>query len=193
MKKLFSLVLVLCMVGFASAGLIDVVMTGYQDVDQSGTISPSDIILLQIVNNIPNTGGTGLIAYDLDLHVSGPGILSEVNGGPAANHQADDWGGMGWAYSGIAPANVIAKMGDAWLFSFANAGTLIGGLAIHCEGFGPVNVDLTLGVGGGGYGNPTQPTQLLETDLGDLVIEQVPEPATIALLCLGGLLLRKRS
>lgn len=190
MKKVLIFVLALATV--ASAGLIDVVVVGHDDLDEDGVISPSDIVYIDIVNNIVDTGTSGLIAYDLDLHVSGPGTLVEVNGGPESNHQVDDWGGMGWAYSGLDLENGFSKATDSWLIGFADAGVLVSGLAIHCDGRGDVIVDLTLGLGDTGYGDPTSPTIMLETDLGDLVIEQIPEPMTIALLGLGGLFLRRR-
>jgi hypothetical protein len=179
MKKLLVVTLVLAMASIANAGMIDVVMEGYDDVDQSGTITASDIIYIDIYSNVLLDG------YDLDLHVAGPGVLSEHSGGPTANHQT----GMMWFYSGIA-SNGIAQMMDAWLMGSSQVGFLIGGLAIHCEGEGDVLVDLTIGQGatreyGTGY-------ILQEGDLTDLVITQVPEPMTIALLGLGGLFLRRR-
>ncbi|MHC4634756.1 MAG: hypothetical protein ACYSYU_06025, partial [Planctomycetota bacterium] len=93
MKKLLVVTLVLAIASLANAGMIDVVMESYDDVDQSGSITESDIIYIQIVSNVQ----AGLDGYDLDLHVVGPGALSEHSGGPAENHVA---GGIGWTYSG---------------------------------------------------------------------------------------------
>ena len=185
MKKCLILLLVLGMASWAHAGLINVVMSGYDDLDQSDSITESDIVYIEIwlANGATSDG------YDLDLHVYGPGTLMEVDGGPNANHQM----GVGmWAYSGIVD-NDIAQMTEAHLFGQFNSATaLIGGLAIHCDGEGDVLVDLTLKAarvdpeGGDAYQN------LTEADLGDLTIAQVPEPMTIALLGLGGLLALRR-
>jgi hypothetical protein len=74
-------------------------------------------------------------------------------------------------------------------------------LLLTCTGGGDVAVDLTLAglteyaefktPSGGPY---PEWTQAVDADLGSLVIHQegVPEPMTIALLGLGGLLLRRR-
>jgi len=64
----------------------------------------------------------------------------------------------------------------------APAGTYINGIVFHCEGPADAIVHLYTTVDGGSYA-------LADT----LLVHQIPEPATIALLCLGGLLLRKRS
>lgn len=184
MKKFLVLLMVLGMASWAHAGLIDVVMTGYDDLDQDGEISESDIVYIAIT--LPGAGTSD--GYDLDLHVSGPGTLMEVDGGPNPNHQP----GVGmWSYSGI-ENNGIAKMEEVHLMG-QFTGDLIWGLAIHCDGLGEVLVDLTLNVGarvdpdgGDNY------QDLTEADLGDLTIVQVPEPMTIALLGLGGLLALRR-
>jgi hypothetical protein len=183
MKKCLILLLVLGMASLAHAGQINVVMSGYDDLDQSDSITESDIVYIKIAL----ADGATSDGYDLDLHVSGPGTLMEVDGGPTPNHQQ----GVGmWAYSGI-ENNGIAQMTEAHLFG-QFTGDLIWGLAIHCDGEGDVLVDLTLKdarvdpAGGDAY------QQLTEADLGDLVIVQVPEPMTIALLGLGGLLALRR-
>lgn len=176
MKKLLVLMLVLTIPSFANAGLIDVVVTGYDDNDSSGDISPSDLVYIAITVPVGGSGG-----YNLDLHVSGPGTLQEVDGGPNLNHQP----GMGmWMYSGIVN-NSIAQLVEVSMGTMP--GDLVWGLAIHCEGEGDVLVDLTLA------GDTRVDGQLLtEADLGDLTIVQVPEPMTIALLGLGGLFMLRR-
>jgi hypothetical protein len=185
MKKILVLLLVLGMASWAHAGLINVVMTGYDDNDGSGDITASDIVYIAIA--LPD--GVSSDGYDLDLHVSGPGALQEVNGGPGPNHAA----GIGmWEYSGIAN-NGIAQMAEVHLMGTWIGQDLIWGLAIHCEGRGNVLVDLTLN--GGTRADPEGGNNwqnLTEADLGDLTIVQVPEPMTIALLGLGSLLALRR-
>ena len=178
MKKLVALIAILVISGIASATLVDVVCDGdYDDVNENGVLDASDIVYIKI------TTSQLLKGYDFDLHVSGPGTLSEVVAGQISQIA----GGFAPVYSGISPANHINTMADATFGSFT--GDLVWGLAIHCEGLGNVLVDLTIGQGNtettGGY-------TLTEADLGDLTIPQVPEPMTVMLLGLGGLFLRRR-
>ena len=99
MKKLLAMLVVLSLATVANAALIDV---SSRDIGQSdgrtGTIEDplyySDTIELVISTSV------GLDGYGLDLHVTGPGILGEVNGGPPANH-VNASGDFFWLYSGI--------------------------------------------------------------------------------------------
>jgi len=217
MKKLFVLMLALMMAGLASAGIINVV----QDNGRSGNVglgdgfvNPSDIVAIKIVLS----AGYYMSYYDLDLHVTGPGVLgsyicsfSYVNEdgdtvtdsrlGPGAsyepgNHIDDTAQGGFWVFSGIA-GNNIAQMMDGrvsgWWGSSSSARDMVWALNIHCEGAGDVLVDLTLhGDTQVKQGSGGTPFLITNDNLGDLVIHQIPEPATVALLCLGGLLLRKK-
>jgi hypothetical protein len=114
-------------------------------------------------------------------------------------------------YTSVVQSNGIAKMSGGVLEGGieyhedggGGAGVLVWNMFIHCTGDGYVQLDLTLQdtasryspdyspAGDGPYGSDGWHA-LLEGDLGDLTIHQVPEPMTIALLGLGGLLLRRR-
>ena len=172
MKKLLVLMLVFTITSFANAGLIDVVIRGYNDNDGSGDISPSDLVYIAITITPPHTSDV----FDLGLYVTGPGTLQEVDGGPNLPF---------YFYSGIKD-NAIARMAN-YIIGGVFTNDLVWGLAIHCDGPGPVTVDLTLN---GQTKVDDQP--ITEADLGDLTIYQVPEPMTAALLALGGLLLLGR-
>jgi len=107
MKKLLVLMLVLGMVSVANAGLISVVVDRIEkDPMNQGPIDvvePSDIVYIKITSQV------ALDAYDFDLHVTGPGTLMEVDGGPGLlempytpnrqdnNFNMNNW----WIYSGI--------------------------------------------------------------------------------------------
>jgi hypothetical protein len=189
MKKLLVLCLVL---GFAASANAVIYMapanTGWDDVNQNGVIDDSDIIYIGVVTLAPTDG------YDLDLHVTGPGTLIEVNGGPLENYAAAGFELAPPTYAGIQDNTMLG-------FSYADfAGQwpadtiLFAGLAIHCDGEGDVIVDVTLTPGGGAtrvFVDGT-PVTLDETMVGRIVIPQVPEPMTLSLLGLGGLALIRR-
>jgi hypothetical protein len=199
MKKLLIFMLVLGLASVANAGLVDVVIDtgrgGHVDNNGNGVIDASDDIHIKITTSLM------LAAFDLDLNVLGTGTLGEYwdldffgapcfGPGPTGLpgcHANDGMGGAMWVYSGII-GNSIPTMADA-TFGPGMTGDLVWALTIHCTGEGPVNVNLTTAPGGTydvmGY-------VVTPADLNHLVITQVPEPMTIMLLGLGGLLLRRR-
>ncbi len=164
---------------------------------------------------------------ELDLHVTGPGTL-EVPGlfnaktleryGDDLKHHADFgvWTQSGYNdgtsenYLPVIVGNSIAKMSGGVVTGYiegdengnppSSPTVLVWNLLLHCEEYGPVSLDLTLGGSTriapyeNGAGTAPYPAwrYAVEGDLGDLVIHQIPEPMTIALLGLGGLFLRRR-
>jgi hypothetical protein len=212
MKKLLVLMLVLGLASAASAAVIEVVPV---DVGQSGgrlggvddPLEESDVIGIKIVLNgnpypdYPSYDGYLLSSMDLDLHIVGPGSMDVGT--------VDKAGAPVWQYNaGLSPFGVVDD-GDisngldqiaGVALTPVQAGDLMWDLLIHCDGPGDVVVDLTLN-GQTDYstfktpsGQPYPGEWIMATqeDLKGLVIHQVPEPMTIALLGLGGLFLRRR-
>jgi hypothetical protein len=217
MKKVLALMLVLGMTSVASAGVIDVVLDGAGSLGHAGTSSdplvPGESIGIKIVlrNNpypsYPSYDGYLLSGMDVDLEISGPADLAVVTNTkgkdvlgkhgdfalfetptPLISGNAIEYIAAGAPMAGI-PAN------------FGEDEDLIWNLYITCTGGGPVVIDLTLHgttsyavdydyVNGGPYTGGWLIAS--EGDLGDLIIHQIPEPMTIALLGLGGLFLRRR-
>lgn len=221
MKKIVVFMLVLGMASMAAqAVIIDVRTVGLGSDGHKGTstdpLIPSEIIEIEIfvvVNPYtyqgkayPTYDGYAIIGMDLDLHVSGPGSLEvgqiDLKGTLFDDLQHHDGFGVWSESSPLIVDNQIAKLkGGALPGSEPRAGeVLVYNLFIHCEGIGNVLVELTLGAEGGKYkdftpGPLVDPPviDLLEGDLGELVIHQIPEPMTLGLLALGGLgLLRRR-
>ena len=143
----------------------------------------------------------GRIGDDLKYHTSfGAWSQSGTNDGTVEG------------YTPLIVSNQIAKMSGGVLTGFiagdengnppSSPTSLVWNLFITCTGESNVALDLTLQDSASRYaaytnGAGTAPyapgwVSLLESDLGDLTIYQVPEPATIVLLGLGGLFLSRR-
>jgi hypothetical protein len=218
MKKVLALMLVLGMASLANATVIDVVTDGPGSLGHAGTsedpLEVGETIAIKIVLNAdPNPtwyyggGYTGYDGYwlssmDVDLHVSGQATLQEKGTGPAQKikHNA----GFGaWTQSNpLIVGNAIAQLSGVGTGDGIQAtADLVWNLVIECTGGGPVTIDLTAGITSLEAGQYSEGPMswgmsewitIHEADLGDLVIHQVPEPMTIALLGLGGLFLRRR-
>jgi len=174
MKKLATIMLVLSMAVVANSGLLFSVNGVVNPPDSSITIRPSDIVILDLVSDGLN--GKGLLAMGIGANSQGPGSLD-------ASNVVLQYGGVAMLTDN---ANIAMGLGIQNPFiSFdlpgGQVGTLAGGIDFHCDGPGDVTISLVDWDG-----------NIIDSQ----VIHQIPipEPATIALLALGGLaLLRKRN
>ena len=216
--------LVLATASLANATVIDAVILGEGSLGHAGTstdpLVPSETIQIGLVLNYnpnpspPPKDGYLLSSIDLGLHVSGPGTMDAgywYSGYPIwRKHSNFSLFGVMDAYNTIPWDDIsggLDQISGAAMTPVNGSvdGLLMWDLWIHCDGFGDVIIDLT--VNGlteySPYSNidGTQPkpdppgwVAMVDDDLGDLVIHQIPEPTTVALLGLGsGLLLRRRS
>jgi hypothetical protein len=191
MKKLLILMLVLGLTSFANAGII-ISVNGVTTAPNTTytkviTLTPSSTITLDITNNNATnpTGPKDYTAYlDFECPSQGGFSTGTRTKGPAAGDMSADQGiatyGSGGNYTGLDFAE------ETFVQAWAPATTELNGpmlyIPFHCEKAG-VTEYLTLWdtrVGNAG------------TVIDTLVINQIPEPMTLTLLGLGGLLLRRR-
>jgi hypothetical protein len=170
MKMLWILSLVLGMVTLVSAGLQ--ITVGGQMIDEI-TIKPSDTIELQIWSD-------GILTFPGDAYLmtfDGPGSYNADN---AYNYHNP--GGVNEGYIAVINAEMLfldfSIIPPHWPYPL---NTLMADkILFHCDGEGDVTVTLSAL---GSYGN-------VDTDT--ITIHQIPEPASMLLLGLGGLFLRRK-
>lgn len=208
MRKLLTLLLILPIGAWARATVIDVVAVdiglsgGRLGITSDDPLSPGDQIGLAIMLNhnpyhdYSTYDGYVLSSMDLDLHISGPATLTAEQG-----IQPPPPGTLPITIEGVSQSGIEQMAG---IFPTPPLGPRsllqhVYDLFLECNGAGEVTVDLTLyGLSeyapfNDGDGGPWPRWEAMnEEDLGDLLIYQIPEPITMALLALGALSLRRR-
>jgi len=175
MKKLFSVMLVLALCGFASAA-VDIYLTDATGASEI-TLFPSDYIELLVWY-----AGDPITSFDLEALAEGPGTIL---GGTitAGNRNTNlDWVAMP---GGVYEYDIELSATQTSPLT-AGVNPPLARILFHCDGIGDVTVGLydiaTLDAAFG----------VIAPNMHGMIIHQIPEPATIALLCLGGLLIRKK-
>jgi hypothetical protein len=198
MKKLLVLFLVFGMVSMANASLLDLVIVSRGpapdqtvpiDPVKEITIEPSEWLDLDLVYTAGSAADYPMDNLSVQLTVQGPGILDMS---ALTNTELPVWDP---AWSEGVTENVPGT--DYYLqFSWGLQGTgmdhdgaAIDHILFHCEDYDDATITLedyvVFGTGTVDFGGPV--------DMGDpVIIHQIPEPMTIVLLGLGGLLLRRR-
>jgi hypothetical protein len=179
MKKLLVLMMVLAMAGMANAALLLSVDGVVDPPDTQIEIAPSDEVIIDIWGDgltDPYAFLLGIAAGDGSkgsLDISGATVL--YPGSEAAIMEFDDQGTADML--GLENPFVYIELTDVAIPPAPLDGTLVDGIVFHCEALGDVTLVLLDGDG-----------MVMDTQ----VIHQIPEPMTVALLGLGGLLLRRR-
>jgi hypothetical protein len=185
MKKLLVFAMVLAMASFASATL-QISVGGAYDVTQV-TLTPSQEIVLDIGTDTPITPGVGEGYFAL---VSSPLGRIDIQTGFTVQAYAAD-GGIAIEHSAYASEYVMGLapgqdgLAGGVLLSLVSSvapGTIFDGIIFHCEGMGDAVISLLA----------LTPNFEVIGPVDTVVVHQIPEPVTIALLGLGGLFLRRR-
>jgi hypothetical protein len=180
MKKLLSLVLVLAFASLANA------------------IYPPSYDTISMTLQGDNTPGSGTInlyvvpnpLYQLDVSMAvclkGTGTLSAGTIGASAPADSQD--------NGVDMADIDAYYGTSLVATYGNGElwTMLSFTSVY-----PTGVWLTVNYSGAVAGDTITAYQSVDGNFDDIYLQSntitiIPEPATIALLCLGGLVLRKK-
>jgi hypothetical protein len=186
MKKVLVLMLVLGMASLANAGLLISVNGIVDPPDSTITIRPSESVILDIWGDGQTGGNTDMFVLVKGLgSVDGGGIVNSTWQTPQSLYQQAEQAADS---AGIPTEELLAafEAQDLIYINLASttvptpklSGTLVDGVVFHCEGQGDVNIVLLNFATG----------EVMDTQL----IHQIPEPATLAILGLGGLLLRRK-
>ena len=126
--------------------------------------------------------GDPIISFDLEVGAAGPGTLSDPAVTATGRNSQYDYIGPGYTFGLDYEISGSADAGQLGTGIEAPLATVI----FHCDDEGDVVISMmdvyTMDVNWG---------QVIPI-MNGMIIHQIPEPATIALLCLGGLLLRKK-
>ena len=190
MKKILVLVLLFGIASVANAGLFISVNGDLNPVSSEIFLEPSQTAVIDIHGDgqsrpgVDNpylvVAGPGLIAGGVVLY---PGTLSDymdlAEMAIVAGITEEEFLGYFKDYAGIDAVDAgWAILDDGTIPQAPLQGVLVDDIILHCEAIGDVELTLL--------------TNDFATVLDSVIIHQVPEPITFALLGLGGLFLRRR-
>lgn len=185
MKKLLVLLVVLGITAGASAVIIQPVISSLngQAIDPVTeiTIMPSDVINFDLV--LIDAAGMILMSLDAIVGIIGPGTLDATDlTWPYNEGMNGQWVIEPGVTEEVATASFMMGMGE---------GILIDHFLMHCDEIGTVIITASPGYMVGGTILSDGMT-MYDGEWGTATVFQTPEPATMVLLGLGGLLLRRK-
>ena len=185
MKKLIVLMLVLGMTSYANAIILQISVDGNPDpVDSQIFLAPSETIMLDIHSP---SGHSGSSADDVYFAIVVDPAYGSITGGLGMPCAPSLSGMLGASIQADWPGFVQLPADGPWgnvassPQEVADPGTYFDEFIFHCEKEGDATVEL--------WSSPDGAEMTLQDTL---IIHQIPEPMTIALLGLGGLFLRRR-
>ena len=194
MKRILVLFAVLAMTQAASGGVIDLWITSLDGAPitptKEITVTPSQTVDFDIVYSGTAAEGT-LFSLDVDVTATGPGTITLAN-----LTEGDNAWVVGYTMNNAIPGGFnFVRVNDAGGSDGEPPLLVLDHIDLHCDDLGTVIVDIIENGGMGGtmtVDGSFVPILAPPSFGAPLVITQVPEPATIALLGLGALLLRRR-
>ena len=177
MKKLFAVLMVLCLCGAVSASMISLELEGTQII-----AAPGDDVIINIATDTP------LYGLDAVVTVTNGDIINKAMNpiDDPGNPNAYGWDMVGYPITPIGVPGPVVEVGGT---TFTGESNLICGyVVVAFTGTGPQVVSVAAGVKHGGSFDNEYNTPDFSTG----IVEIIPEPMTIALLGLGGLFLLRR-
>ena len=199
MKKLLILMLVLALSSLAGATNLDKVI----QLSINGEVAPDEYTMKEsdwITLDIMTLDPLGSMELDLEIiPLDGQGHI-EIAQGYDTFYDGSD--GLGYGYrdiivapfdgwskvvDGVTPTGIGSIVGMTFN-PMGFSGTLVDYIMFHCDGLGDVMIQIT------DAGDNLRPdySDIDQSLMGSIIIHQIPEPATMLILGLGGLLLRRK-
>ena len=187
MRKIVVLMLILGVTSMVNAGVLQISVNGNPDpIDSEIELKPSETLVLDILT----VGDIGAFEFHNWALVVDTAYGSISGGVAAVLPGSNQLGGATGDNPDVLPDEPLAGIwgiqGNTTMTPIASGTVLVDQIEFHCEAIGDAVVQLYEIVSGEPF--PSQGGTLVD----QVIIHQIPEPMTIALLGFGGLLALRR-